>query len=407
VSDSKVAAACQKRASSGRSPHWPSAFFTGVPHRQFLDVGWTASGQQGGLDLAEPWDLSSDSRLDLRTIVDPRVGPVQLGVSITDVGGNTAVVTPVGGGNLAPLPSGGFSLAKRWGQDLQVPLAGVSGVDLTQITHVGLVSRNAAGRVYVADVSATPVGGVSADPTTPVPLFSIDNVRQPEGDGTDPVTVDIPWHVTGTLTHDATVAIVNGTPFGFGSSVTRTLQIPVGTSSGVFHVKYRPNDLDDGGNRFFGRTAYAVSGIETDQYIGGATVVDDDPTPALTLGTGAHRVKAGHRATWTMSLAAPVNYTAFALVRPVKAVGGPQLRIGDLTAPFRKRFLSPGLTLRTPLYRSHTAFFIQIRRHRLSATLTLPTRSEKGVTRAISMKFRTFHFHVPDNIRTVKVVPSR
>ena len=136
---------------------------------QFLEVGWTSAGLRGGLDLSQPWDLSADSRLDLRTIVDPRAGPVHLGVSLTDADGHTAVVTPVGGGNLVPLPGGGYSLAKRWGQDLRVSLSGVGGVDLSRVTQVGLVSRNASGRVYVADVSATPDAGVSAAPTTPAP----------------------------------------------------------------------------------------------------------------------------------------------------------------------------------------------------------------------------------------------
>jgi hypothetical protein len=95
------------------------------------------------------------------------------------------------------------------------------------------------------------------------------------------------------------------------------------------------------------------------------------------------------------------------LVTPVKAVGGPQLRVGDLPKPFRKRFLSPGLTLRTPLFRSHTAFFVEIRRHRLSGSLSIPTRPEKGVTRAISMKFHAFGLDLPDNVRTVKVTPSQ
>ena len=77
--------------------------------------GGRRPGLQGGLDLDQPWDLSTDSRLDLRTIVDPRRGPVHLGVSLTDADGHTTVLTPLGGGNLDPLPGGGYSLAKRWG----------------------------------------------------------------------------------------------------------------------------------------------------------------------------------------------------------------------------------------------------------------------------------------------------
>ena len=104
------------------------------------------------------------------------------------------------------------------------------------------------------------------------------------------------------------------TPFSFGGTpATRTLVIPAHTSSGMLQVKYRPNDLDDQGTRFFGLTAYAVSGIETDQYVGGASIIDDDPTPGLTVRTGARRITAGDRATWTLTLDKPVDYFAYAM----------------------------------------------------------------------------------------------
>ena len=51
VSDTADDTACQKKLGSVRAPHWPSDFFTGVAHRQFLEVGWTAVGASGGLDL--------------------------------------------------------------------------------------------------------------------------------------------------------------------------------------------------------------------------------------------------------------------------------------------------------------------------------------------------------------------
>jgi len=408
VSSSDDATACQKGLDAVRAPHWPSTFFAGVPLRQFLQVGWTSSGRQGGLDLDQPWDLSTDSRLDLRTIVDPRRGPVQVAVSLTDADGQSTVLTPLGGGNLDPLPGGDFSLAKRWGQDLRVSLADVSGVDLTRITQVGLVSRSALGRVFLADVSATPGAGLSTAATAPLPLFSLGTVRQPEGNGTARVTADVPWHVTGDLAHDAVVTIVHGTPFGFDSSpVTETLVIPAHTTAGVLHVRYRPNDIDDQSVRLIGRTAYAVSGIETDRYIGGATIVDDDPTPGLAVGTAARRGTAGRRATWTMTLDKPVSYFVFAVARPVKAVDGPQLRVGDLPQPFREQLLGNEVGLDVPLYKTKIEFFVDIQPRRSTGTLSIPTRPQHGVTRALSLQFRAPHFVLAHPIRTVKVVSPR
>ncbi len=408
VADSDEDTSCQKHLSSARTPHWPSTFFAGVPLRQFLDVGWTSAGQEGGLDLDQTWDLSADSRLDLRTVVDPRRGPVQLRVKLTDVNNVSTLLTPAGGGNLYPLPSGSYSLSKRWGQDLRVSLADASGIDLTQVSRVSLVAQNATGRVYVADISATPVGGVSANPTDPTPVFSIDTVQQVEGDGTDPVTVEVPWHVTGDLQQAATLTIVHSTPFSFdGEAETESLVIPAHTTDGSVQVTYQPNDLDDRGQNLMGLTAYPVSGIETDQYVGGASIIDDDPTPGVSVTTGAHRITAGHPATWTMTLDAPVNYYAFALARPVKATDGPQLRVGDLTKHFRERYLGEDADLSAPLWKTPLTLFVQIRPHHLSKTISLPTRREHGVTRTISFKFRSQPFlNLGRPVRTVKVAPT-
>jgi hypothetical protein len=329
-------------------------------------------------------------------------------VALTDVNGNTATLTPPGGGNLYPLPSGSYSLSKRWGQDLRVSLADASGIDLTQVTRISLVSANDAGRVYVADVSATPVSGVSADPTTPVPVFSLDTVKQPEGDGTDPVTVEVPWHVTGDLQQDATLTIVHSTPFSFDEEAeVETLVVPAHTTDGSIPVTYTPNDVDDRGQNLIGLTAYAVNGVETDQYVGGASIIDDDPTPAVTLTTGASRITAGHPATWTMTLDAPVSYYAYALARPVKATDGPQLRVGDLTKRFRERYFGEHPDLSLPLYKSPIRFFIEVRPGRTSRTLSIPTRRQHDVTRAISLRFRGPRFlNLGHPVLTVKVKPA-
>ena len=199
---------------------------------------------------------------------------------------------------------------------------------------------------------------------------------------------------------------MQGTPFGGGSPVPHNLVIPAHTSSGTLQVRYRPNDLDDPATRFVGLTAYALSGIETDQYIGGATIIDDDPTPALSVTTGQHRITAGDRATWTATLDKPVDYFAYVVARPVKAVDGPQLRVGDLPKRFRERYLGQDADLGLPLYKSRLELFVQISQRKGIGTFTLPTRPQHGVTRAVSFEFRTRFFDVRHPIGTVKVLPS-
>ena len=95
------------------------------------------------------------------------------------------------------------------------------------------------------------------------------------------------------------------------------------------------------------------------------------------------------------------------MARPVKAVDGPQLRVGDLTQRFRKRHLGGGVDLGTPLYRTRFRFFVEVRQGEASGTLAIPTKPGLRVTRALSLRFRVPHFELAKPIRTVKVAPAR
>ena len=94
--------------------------------------------------------------------------------------------------------------------------------------------------------------------------------------------------------------------------------------------------------------------------------------------TGAPRITAGHAATWTLTLDKPVNYFAYAVARPVKAVGGPQLRVGDLTKRFRERYFGKGVALATPLYRTRTLFFVEIPQHQTTGIMRFPPGVNTG-----------------------------
>jgi hypothetical protein len=213
--------------------------------------------------------------------------------------------------------------------------------------------------------------------------------------------------VTGDLEHDATVRILQTDPSSpDGSQTMQSLVIPDHTSSGVLPVTYLPNDLDDPAKRpVAALTAYPLTGIETGQYIGGATVIDDDPTPALTLRTGAHRITAGEHATWTVTLDKPVDYEPFVQAKPVKTGDGPQLRVGDLSKHFRDRYLGGGATLATPLYQTGASFYFPIRQGRVSHTFSIPTRKGLGVVRTLSLRFLIPPFELAHDVRTVKVRP--
>ena len=122
-------------------PHWTEAW-ENAPTRTFFEMRWTAAGQTGGLLLDDPLDLSDD-RLELRTIVDPAGGPVDLQVRITDADGGSALLDSVGGA--LPAIAGGSDTAKYWAQALVADPSGATGVDLTRIVRVDLVAGTDAG----------------------------------------------------------------------------------------------------------------------------------------------------------------------------------------------------------------------------------------------------------------------
>ena len=120
----KRAARCGRGIESEITPHWVVGG-EATPTRKFLEMSWTASGAAGGLAWTTPLDLTTD-RLELRTIVDSRQGPVDLRVRISDGVGGSALLDPVGGRVLQPLLKQKF-ITKLWAQSLLVDASGAVG----------------------------------------------------------------------------------------------------------------------------------------------------------------------------------------------------------------------------------------------------------------------------------------
>jgi hypothetical protein len=292
ISDTRRPAACERGADSQRTPHWPSAYYSGVPTRRDFEMTWTAPDQTAGIDLADPWDLSGDTHLDLRTIVDPELGRAKLDVQLFDGGGGSAVVTPDNAGVLLPLPGLQYSLAKRWGQTLRVPLDDVTGVDLTDIVTIDLISHTPHGRVWILDLSSASADGI-AEPGGETPLISFGTVSQPEGDGPGTATLPIPYHVTGDLPTAATVSVTVIDPTKRRQPPPQELVIPAHTTDGSVDATYQPNTVIDHPRRTIIVVGYAIDGIETDNYIGRGTIVDDEPAATLKVKPVAARVREG------------------------------------------------------------------------------------------------------------------
>jgi hypothetical protein len=389
TSDDSQARACSPGVAAVRAPHWVSTGQAGVPRRRALEFSWSAAGATATVDLAEPSDLSADASIDLRTIVDPTTGPVELAVRLVDGSGRSATVTPVSEGELAPLPGPGYSLAKRWAQTIRIPLDSVGNVDLADLVAIGLVGDTSDGRVWILDLSGVPAAGLSRPPGT-MPLLSFGQVSQPEGDGPGPATASIPYRVKGDLAAGAVVKVVVGDLFG-GHGRPHTLLVPAHATRGSFDVTYRPDNVDDQLRTVTTVVAFAHRGIQTASYVGRAVIVDDDPTPHATVAAVRSHVAEGALARWRITLGKPVDYFAYVVARPVRGrMAGPKVTVGDLTKQFREDHLYPVPPLSTPLFKTKLRLYIDIRQGRSRATLTVATRHDRRQepARTLTLRFR-------------------
>ena len=296
------------------TPHWTTAGER-TPTRRFLRMTWGAAGAVGGLDLIRPLDLSA-RRLELRTIVDPRRGDVALRIRLSDDAGGSAVLEPETGTALPALLAAP-GVTKLWAQPVLVDPSAATGVDLTRITRVEILGDSPRGQVFVADLSAAPAA-LPATPTTRMPRVSVRDLRLTEGEGGRRVA-RVPFTIAGgPLTRPARfVALTAGEARG---SVQRVVvDVAAGQTSGSIPVEYVADRTDDPDN-LTSVTVWPLRGLATDRYLATLRVIDDDPTPRVTV-TATRQVREGGVAVFRIRLSAPAGYDAYADASVVRSPG--------------------------------------------------------------------------------------
>ncbi|WP_395659517.1 hypothetical protein [Nocardioides sp.] len=351
-------------------PHWPSTY-ENLPARRFFEMSWTAADQSGGLLLRRPLDLST-GRLDLRTVTDPRDGPVDLRVRITDGSGGSAVLTPVGGGTL-PLLGESEATEKYWAQTLTVDPAGASGVDLGDITRVDLVSESDHGRVWVADLVAAPDALVPV-PERRLPTVDVGRITMPEGDGPGRVTARMPFEVHGDVTAPARLAV---TTVGQSRGEVQhfTIDLAPGQTSGSIPVTYDADKLDDYPRVVTQVSMQALRNVMTDSWTGGLTILDDDPTPAISVRPLARTVREGAPARWEVRLAGPVGYDMWVSGIVVRGPR-PTLAAGDVPPEWLMSTVGTTPKPLKPLWTYHPSVYGELSSGATRLVLTVPTRHD-------------------------------
>ena len=395
----------QKVSSCARSigyepvkPHWPEQY-EGVPTRQFFEMTWSATGQSGGMVLDDPLDLST-GRLELRTIVDSERQDANIEVRITDADGASALLVPEGDG-VVPSLGVGTDVKKLWAQTVVVDPSGAAGVDLTDITQVDLVSENSRGRLWVVDLGAAPTT-LPAVPDVRLATIDIGRLHIDEGDGRATTTAELPFEVVGNLTRPARLAVMTmGQQRG---DIQRfAVNLAPGQTSGSIPIDYLPDDRDDYPRAITQVVGWATRNVMTGSWAGQLIVLDDDPTPGLTVTPVSRSVAEGSSAEWRIELTRPVDYDLFVNGSVVRSPA-PALTAGDVRTSWvvdHAGEVDPDQTL----WSLHAFIYDQLNAGERGFVITIPTRrdGEAEGRESIRLKLKINHHTY---VKTVFVKPS-
>lgn len=379
---------CAAKIGNLISPHWQSQKVP-VPTRPWFSMSWTARGQSGGLLLRSRLDLRGRT-LNLRTVVDPKVGTVRLRVRLTDAGGASALLNPMGGTVLRPLPEVPGA-TKIWAQTVRVDPSRTS-LDLARITRVDVVGESPDGKVWVAELAAG-TSRLATVPAVRLPAVSLGEARVREGDRRGGTTAEVPFQLSAPMPGPGRILAV--TAGGADGSFRRfTVDLAAGQTRGSIPVRYDADTRDDLDETRTFASAWATSGVMTDDYLGSLTVVDDDPTPAVRVTRPATFVAEGRPTQWRVQLAEPVDY-----VVPIRGtVGhGPRPTLNGRDVPLS--WLADHSRSRDrdlPLDRLGAYVVGEIKPGATSALLTVPTLNDsrkegrESVTLRIEVQGKTF-----------------
>ncbi|GAA3108786.1 hypothetical protein JOF29_001539 [Kribbella aluminosa] len=289
---------CMSTDDWANAPHWTTAWFASkTPTTAVTKLKW--SGANGVVRIAVPaWqrDVRRFAALTFRAAPDPAGKPTtDLTVRVVDGHGRAAAV-PVStvSDALVRMPgANGNGLPKNLLRTVRVPLTSLVGVDLSDVRSVELrTDRVATGSAYVSDLSFSSPGlGLSA-PAVLLPKVSASNVTVKEGDkGIH--NVDFWVRLSRPSIRPVTVyAETNGDLGESVGEVARRLVFKPGQVRQKVTVPIRGNTRDSY-DLPFSLVLSAPHDALLNESFGHGLVLDDDPTPTLTLGNVRTVEKAG------------------------------------------------------------------------------------------------------------------
>ncbi|MEU4394691.1 Calx-beta domain-containing protein [Kribbella sp. NPDC023855] len=328
------AATCVKTASNSDSPHWVEAMFTPhTPTTAVTKLTWTGKSGVVRIDLgATQRDVRRYSVLSFRAAPDPSGAPrTDLTVRVVDGKGRAAAV-PVSAVSDALLRMPGapaWGLPKNLLRTVRVPVSSLKGINLRDVRAVELVTdKVAAGSVFVSDLAfSTPGLGKSA-PSRLVRVSTSNVGKVQEGD-------------KGTKNHDFWVTLSRPSPRPVTVYAESAGDLGVTIGQVAKQLVFKPGQVRqkvtvpvasntrDSYDLAFSLVLSVPHEALLGQSFGNAEVIDDDPTPTLTIGSPKAAENAG-------TLKFPLKLSA-----PSDKYVGLFGELKDGTAVIRKDFTSP------------------------------------------------------------------
>lgn len=325
---------CVKTGNRSDSPHWVEAWFAQhTPTTAVTKLTWTGRTGVVRINLsAAQRDVRRYSVLSFRATPDPSGAPkTDLSVRVVDGKGRAAAV-PVSAVSDALLRMPGapdLGLPKNLLRTVRIPTSSLKGINLRDVRAVELVTdKVASGSVFVSDLAfSTPGLGKSA-PSRLVRVSASNVGKVQEG---DKGTKNLDFWVTLSRPSPRPVTVYAESTGDLGATigqVAKRLVFKPGQVRQKVTVPVLANTRDSY-DLAFSLVLSVPHEALLGQSFGNAEVIDDDPTPTLTIGSPKAAENAG-TLKFPLKLSAPSDKHVW--------VGG---ELKDGTAVIRKDFTMP------------------------------------------------------------------
>jgi hypothetical protein len=340
-----------------RTASWQPHFVTMWGVFEDPDRFAVALSGSGVIRPEKPVSLAGSRSLALRIIVPPNSTGNRFDVAVTDTRGRRAMLGSV---TVDGLPAT-ERMSALWAQEVRVPLSG-HGIDLRAVASLELVGDTQA---WLVDAHGWNPGMPDPRPVA-LPRVDVGALSVEEGDsGTQEVRVPVSLSGTGTGTVRLFVGDENG------MFTTRLVTVRPGQ-----HAIEIPYQITGNTRWSFGeaRTVFvkAVQGTVSGGYVGGVTVLNDDPEPTVTI-TPAEAAEGGVL-TWTATSSAVADAPLIRYGRPVPTEKGPELSSTDVDEQwFRQNSLGTDPLPSRPLSSTSLEVAVFVLPGELTGRLGIPT----------------------------------